>query len=184
MAVPPVRRERYRALARYAAGWLVAGIATAVLLIAGLRGCSREALPPLKQANLDHAVRDAGCRLIRADARHPGNPPAYGRRLGAAARPGFYDRPPELAGLMAAVRRGVVVVHFRAPLDDTEREDLHLYRDIVPQGTIVTANPTRMPYRVAAVAWRSVLGCPRMSAATLEALRLFRARNLGQGPDA
>jgi hypothetical protein len=40
-----------------------------------------------------------------------------------------------------------------------------------------------MPYLVAVVTWRRLLGCRTVSDVTTDAVQLFRGRYLGSGPD-
>ena len=170
-------------IARFAVAWAVVGLVVAVALIAALRGVRDRTLPPLRQTQLSVAAHRAGCHLMRATDRRPGNPPAAGAALGAPARPAVYDRAPAADALLSAVRHGVIVVHYRPPLDVDLTDELRALQALVPKGTIVTPNATHMAYRVAAVGWHRLLGCSRLTAATIDAIRLFRARNLGRGPD-
>ena len=54
----------------------------------------------------------------------------------------------------------------------------------IPAGTILAPNGTRMPYALAVTAYRRLLGCPRVTPATLDAVQLFRGRFVGGGPEA
>jgi hypothetical protein len=184
--MPADRRTRpsRRALASYAAAWVLTGAVTATLLILILRGCSAQELPPLRRTEISDAARDGRCVLSRVSDRRPGNPPAGGRPAGTPARSGVYDAPPSTPRLVAAQRRGVVVIHYRPPIDQDRLDQLRLIQEVVPRATIVTPNETKMPYVLAAVAWHRSIGCRTLSTAALEAVRLFRARNFGRGPDA
>jgi hypothetical protein len=174
-----------RALARYIVAWIVGGACVALILVALLRDESPEtvSLPPVERTQLRAAADAAGCDLRRARPGEGLNPPVNGAAGGRPAAAGFYDEAPAIASLIAAMRRGIIVVHFRADLDDMVVEELRAIQRGIPTGTIVTANTTRMPYAVAAAAYRRLLGCPRFTPAARDALRLFRGRFVGSGPD-
>jgi hypothetical protein len=81
------------------------------------------------------------------------------------------------------MRHGIVVIQYRPGLSAGLLDVLTALQSAVPKGTIVAPNATRMPYEVAATAWRRVLGCPRLDATTIDAVRLFRGRFVGSTPD-
>lgn len=138
-------------------------------------------LPPVRQIELVDAARAAGCRIEQAGVR-PLNPPVQGPR-GTPAGPGVYDAQPDVAMLVAALRRGRVVIHYRPGLERGRVRELERLQAAVPEGTLVVPNATRMPYEVAITAWRRLLGCPTFEDEAIDALRLFRGRFLGSGPD-
>jgi hypothetical protein len=111
------------------------------------------------------------------------NPPVDGPAGGTTARPGFYDKPLASAQLTAAVRHGIVVVHFRSGLDGEQLEALKSLQAAAPTGTIVAPNATGMRFELAVVAYRQLLGCPRFTEQALDAVQLFRGRFVGSGPD-
>ena len=172
-----------RALLAYVATWLAVGAAVAgaliVLLADGERGV---ALPPVQQTELAVAADRAGCRLRRGPQRAWERPPVEGPK-GAAARPAAYTEPVARHALVAAMRAGTVVVHYRPGLAERDVEALEGVREAVPRGTILVPNED-MPYAVAATAWRRLLGCRRIDRATIDAIQLFRGRYVGQGPEA
>lgn len=150
-----------------------------------LRGPDEDtvSLPPVRQTELTDAARSAGCDLRLTGDFERSNPVAGGPRTAAPLEPGVYERPPDSRRLVAALRRGIIVIQYRSGLDEKEVEQLQELQRAVPSGTIVTPNGTEMPFVVAATAWRRVLGCPDFTAATIDAIRLFRGRFLGSGPD-
>jgi hypothetical protein len=175
------RRWPRGGLARYAAGWLVAGALAALLLVVVLDGEDTVDLPPVRQVELVDAARIGGCRLESARGR-PLNPPVEGGPAAPAA-PGVYDTSPSDAMLVAALRRGRVVIHYRPGLPGERVEELERLQAAVPDGTLVVPNATDMPYELAVTAWRRLLGCERFTDAVLDAVRLFRGRFIGSGPD-
>jgi hypothetical protein len=174
-----------RALFAYIAGWLAAAAVIAALAVAALDGSESDDvdLPPIRETRLDSAARAAGCRLQRAKAGERLNPPVDGIAAIAPASPGTYDAPVDSAALVAAMRRGVVVIHVRADAGDETLDALEDLRAAVPEGTIVAKNETAMPFALAITAYRRLLGCPRADARTFDAVRLFRGRFVGTGPD-
>lgn len=178
------KRVRRRSVVRYVLAWAAGGALVALVLVTLLGGQDDESsgLPPLRQTALADAARAARCELRGQVGRAGLNPPVDGSR-GVAARPGLYDSPPEIATLVAAVRRGIVVIHYRQGLDDTRVDQLRKLQPAVPAGTIVAPNGSGMRYEVAATAYRRLLGCPRFTDQAIDALRLFRGRYLGLGPD-
>jgi hypothetical protein len=92
-----------------------------------------------------------------------------------------YDDAPDADSVVAALRQGVVVIHFRTALDGERVDELRRIQESAPTGTIVTANST-MPFEVAATAYRRLLGCPRVSDEAIDATLLFRGRFIGSGP--
>jgi len=172
-------------LIRYAAVWLAAGGIAAVVAISviGSDAADDVSLPPVRQTELTSAARIARCQLrepARSDAL---NPPVSGPRRARPAEPAVYERAVDPDRLLAALRRGVIVIHYRPGLDDEQVDQLSELQRAVPNGTIVTPNASRMPYEIAVTAWKRLLGCPRVSGAAIDALRLFRGRFIGQGPD-
>jgi hypothetical protein len=174
-----------RALAAYIVGWLVAAAVIATLAVAALNGPEPDEvnLPPVRETNLDTAAKAAGCRLDRARAGERLNPPVDGVAATAPAPPGTYDEPLASAALVAAMRRGIVVIHVRADIPQETLDAVDDLRAALPEGTIVAKNDRAMPFAVAITAYRRLLGCPRADARTFDAVRLFRGRFVGTGPD-
>lgn len=173
---------RAAAIARYALMWISLGSALAAVALLLVDEPARHVtLPPVQQTQLVRAVRVAECRLRRAEPGRRLVPPADGRR-GMPARAAFYDRAQPVEKLTAAIRRGVIVIYHRPEATRERVAQLRALQAAVPGGTLV-APYTRMPYAVAAAAYRRVLACPRFTDATLDAIRLFRGRHIGTGPD-
>ena len=173
---------RAAAIARYALLWLAVGAALAVLAVVVLDEPPGDAmLPPVQQTQLAHAARAAKCRLERAEPGQRLVPPADGPR-GTPARPAFYDRTPPVEQLTAAIRRGVIVIYHRPAATRDREAHLRALQKALPTGTVVTPY-TEMPHAVAAAAYRRLLACPRFTDATIDAIRLFRGRHVGKGPD-
>ena len=165
--------------------WLAGAALVVGTVVALLDGGDDESvtLPPVRQIDFKTAAQRAGCGVRRLRAGEITNPPVDGLPGLTPARPGFKQTPPNAGALLAALRRGVVVIYFRAGLDEARIEQLRAMQRAVPDGTIVTPDATGMRYEVAATAFRRLLSCPRYTDDTLDALRLFRGRYVGSGPD-
>ena len=140
-------------------------------------------LPPIEETKLARAARAAGCALRREQPGERLNPPVSGA-VGTPAKAGIYDDAPHVSSLVAALRRGVIVIHVRGDVDDGRFEELRSIQAAAPNGTIVTPNETGMPYEFGVTAYRRLLACGRLTDASVDALLLFRGRYLGSGPDA
>jgi len=172
------------ALALYVVAWALTGGIVAAALLFALQGGGDDgdvSLPPVRETELTLAAQRAGCELRTGRGRAGDEPPVDGPPA-TPARAGVYDEPPPTAALVAALRRGVVVISYRRDLPDEQRDELRELQTAVPAGTIVTPND-RMPFVVAVTAWRQRLGCRRIAGPTRDALQLFRGRFVGSGPD-
>ena len=166
---------------RYVAAWLLAGGIAAVAGLQLLRGAAAEvSLPPVRETELLSASTAARCELrrdrtVRVLPRVDDGP----RR--SASRPGVYEQTPPQAELVGAIRRGIIVIHYRPSLGEQQVEQLRRLQKAVPRGTILTPNPD-MRYAVAVTGWRRLLGCHRFRKQTMDAIRFFRGRYIGSGP--
>lgn len=169
----------------YVLAWIAAA-AAAVGLVFAIFGKDDDmvTVPPLRETQLADAASESRCQLRTARTGERLDLPVDGPAGQRAAEPGFYDEPVGTAALTAAVRRGVVVIQFRADLGDGVREALKVVQAAVPEGTIVAPAAEGMRFAVAVTAYRRLLGCPRFDDRTLDAIRLFRGRYLGSGPEA
>jgi len=171
-----------RGLLVYVVGWALTGAVVALVIVGVLRGGDDEvSLPPVRETELTRAATRSGCSL-RSGVRPARERPLVDGTAGAPARAGFYDRPLPPPGIVGALRRGVVVISYRPSLDEDARAQLRELQQAVPNGTVVVPDD-RMPFAVAITAFRRLLGCPRLEPRTLDALRLFRGRYVGSGPD-
>jgi hypothetical protein len=170
--------------ARYVVGWLAGAAVIAVVAILLLDGDEPDdvSLPPIRETQLVNAARRAGCELRRTGRGERTDPAVDGSAAHEPARAGFYDEPLDGASLVTALRRGVIVIHFRGDLGGDQVDELRRIQEAAPNGTIVTPNST-MSFELAATAYRRLLGCPSATDASMEATLLFRGRFLGSGPD-
>lgn len=169
----------------YALAWLVAaGLVVGVTFaLFGGDDSGDVALPPVKATELEQASVRGRCELRRTRSGEQLNPPVDGAAGVRPAAAGYYDKPLPSAALVAAQRRGIVVIQFRADLGDDVKAQLKKLQQAVPHGTIVVPNATGMRFAIAVTAYRRLLGCPRITTPVLDAIRLFRGRYIGSGPD-
>jgi hypothetical protein len=169
----------------YAAAWLVAAAAIAVLAVVLLHGSDSQnvSLPPVREMQLSSAAREARCKLVHAGRRGASLTPAVDGPTAIPAAPGVYDQPPATAALIGALRRGVVVIQVGAAVPDGTVDRLADLQRALPEGTIVTRAEPGMPFAIAVTAYRRLLGCPRYTPRALDAVQLFRGRFVGTGPD-
>lgn len=174
-----------RAIARYALVCVAIGAAVSGVVLAIVGGADREPrapLPPVRETQLVRAVQLGGCELRRPRGGEQLRPPVDGPRA-APARAQFYDEAPPTRQLTGALRRGVIVISYRRGLESERLAQLRSLQSVVPSGTIVTPDTSGMRYEVAVAAYRRLLGCPRFTDAAIDAIRLFRGRHIGIGPD-
>lgn len=170
-------RDHARATLRYAALWTAGSavvVLAAVLVLRTFDPAMRHRVPP----TLGALARAAGCHLARVERRDAlaGALPAVGGRdaSGSAPRPGVYVKTaPAPLQQLRALRRGYVVLHYRATLAGAAVGAVFgLYRED-RRRTFVVEHP-RLPVAVAATAWRRRLTCPVLDAPAATALRAFR----------
>jgi hypothetical protein len=176
----------HRAALAYAAAWLCAAalvvVPVALLVHPGHGGSV--AVPPIRDPRLVDAARRGHCVLERAGRGRALNPPVDGPAGRRPARAGVYDRPLPRGALTSALRHGIVAIEFRDGLDGDARDALERIQSALPAGTILAPDGTRMRFALAVTAYRRLLGCPRITPATLDAVQLFRGRFVGAGPEA
>ena len=172
----PPPKFTVRALLVYGAAWVAVTAALAIAVITLVDGDESVTLPPVEEIDLTTAARSAGCVLRQGDELDASVP--ISGRSGRPAEPGFYEDPLPADALVSALRRGIIVIHYRRDLPAGTVRELRVVQRAVPTGTIVTPND-EMRFAVAATAWRRGLGCPRVTEGTVDALRLFHGRYIG-----
>jgi hypothetical protein len=176
-------RTNRPALIRYAAAWLVAGVAAALLVIAVLDyadddPAQRRAGDPIGKVTASGCVLEA----LRGRAADVSRPPV----TGPPARPvaeGIYRAPQPRERLVGALRRGVVVIQYERRLSAAEVGRLRAAFTTPAPRRILAPDGTGMAFKVAATAWGRLIGCSRVDAGVIQALRQFAQRYGGRGPD-
>ena len=175
-------RADIRAVSGYALVCVAIGAAAAALLVALLGDAdprSGVSLPPVRQTQLVEAAQSSNCRLRRTKPVRLRDATSQT----AGVRPGFYDEalPDQL--LNVALRRGVIVILYRRGIDRERVEQLRSLQTVVPTGTIVAPGGAASRYEVAVTAYRRLLECAEFTDGAIDAIRLFRGRYIGTGPD-
>lgn len=185
------------------AGWLVlhrpaasGGLGSVVVP----DGRALPVLPPVRKVGLRTAVLDSGCLLARPaveGTRHAtgtisyrSNPPASGPHDPVAALDGVYasGKEPSVGHWVHALEHGRVIVEYSPAATAGQVDQLRSLAAEPLHGSafykvLVMRNTTRMPYRVAAIAWGRVLGCGDPSGPVFDALRAFRKAFTDRGPE-
>jgi len=185
--MPPRRRRELRtsgqALVRYAAAWLLAGLAAALLVVLVLRQADgdprpRRAADPLQQVTASGCVLEDP-RGRPADVSRPpvGGPPAR------PVADGLYSEPQSRERLIGALRRGVVVIQYEQRLPAAQIALLREAFSSPAPRRILAPDGSGMTFKVAATAWGRLIGCSRLDDRVVEALRRFAQRYAGRGPD-
>ncbi len=161
-------------------------------------------IPARKVSDFDAAVRASGCTFrtwpdegrehLSSDTatytKYKTNPPTSGPHRPTAAQDGIYrvDDPPATENAVHALEHGRIDLQYapsapaglRAQLETLVNEKNH---GVEGYHLLLFANQTRMPYEVAATAWRQSLTCERMNPRVWDALRAFRDRFTDKGPE-
>ena len=214
--------QRRKQMVGYGAGGLavVVIVVVAVVLLAGGGGSSGGggdepdtavlpdggSVPERKIDELAPAAKAAGCTLesfkgksrehtddINEKVKYDSNPPTEGKHFAAPAQDGAYDKAPDVKELVHALEHGRIVVWFKKSLPEDQRADLKALFDDDSYQMLLTPDPTKMKYAVAASAWLRdptpngtgrLLGCTKFSDEAMDALQAFRDEYRGNGPEA
>jgi hypothetical protein len=185
MSRSAARRARARAAVRRLP--LSALVVLPLVLAAGPAGLAlsrdRPAAPRVG-TTLANVARDAGCRLREYGQDPASNPPVSGPMFErAVVTDGSHigKRTPSVAATTHALLHGRVLIQYRPGLPGPQVRALDRLVGEDPDRVVGFANQTGMRAPVAATAYLSLLTCPRVSARTLHALRVFRDRRRGFG---
>jgi hypothetical protein len=155
--------------------------------------------PPIEQGDLERAAKDAGCDL-RLDLPDEGNthiqasdkvpdyetsPPTSGDHIVPPRQQadGAYSEQVGDVFAVHALEHGRIAIQYSPDLPEADQLELKGVFDEDPAGMLFFPNAD-MPYEVAATAWTQLLGCESYEgAATLDAIRAFRATFRGRGPE-
>ena len=211
--------QRRKRLVGYGAGGafaLVAVIALVLVLAGGGGGDGGSdpdagvlpdggSVPDQEVSDLPDAAKAAGCELksFRANSRehtedlaeqigYSSSPPTSGKHFVEPAEDGAYDEAPDAKQLVHTMEHGRVIIWFKRNLPEEQRANLKALFDEDTYQMVITPDPTRMRYQVAATAWNAepspngtgrLLGCPRMNDKAFDALRAFKDEHRSNGPE-
>ena len=166
---------------------LPALLVVALLLAVGPVGLalSRDE-PPRAQpgTTLEDVARTAGCRLREYEKSRVTNPAVTGRRVErtiAADGSHIGRSAPSMNSTIHSLLHGRVLIQYRPGLPEPEVRALDQLVKRDPDRVVGFENQTGMTTPVAATAYLSLLTCPRVNAATLHALSVYRDRRRGFG---
>jgi hypothetical protein len=211
--------QRRKRLVGYGAGGAFALVAVIVLVVvlAGSGGGDGSSdpekgvlpdggsVPDPEETDPAKAAKAAGCELksFRANSRvhtedpaeqveYSSSPPTSGKHFAAPAEDGAYDEAPDVKELVHTLEHGRVIIWFKRSLPAEQRANLKALFDEDTYQMVITPDPTRMKYQVAATAWNAeptpngtgrLLGCPRMNDAVFDAIRTFKDEHRSNGPE-
>jgi hypothetical protein len=162
-------------------------------------------IPARKITNLQAATKAAGCavrefpdegRTHIADNEsfngYKTNPPTSGTHHNTPAQDGIYAAGTEPAkeSWVHTLEHGRIILQYKPGTPKRVIGQLQtLFNEKVKGGPagyhmVLLQNNTKMPYQVAAVAWRAYIGCNKVSDKTWDALRAFRDAYVDKGPEA
>ena len=165
---------------------LPALLLVALLLAVGPVGLALSSDEPRTQpgTTLEDVARKAGCQLREYETSRVTNPPVTGRRVERTiAADGSHIGRSALSGnsTIHSLLHGRVLIQHRPGLPEPQVRALDQLVKRDPERVVGFENQTDMTTPVAATAYLSLLTCPRVNAATLHALSVYRDRRRGFG---
>ena len=176
-----------------------AGIDPATGAFRGLEPDTREGTPPGDvSGELEETAAAAGCTL-RLDLRDEGNDhleegdgvPKYGTSPATSGAhdpvpvaDGAYRETPPEKNAVHSLEHGRVSIQYAPSLPENQQLALKGVFDSDPDGMLMFPN-AEMPYDVAVVGWRNLMGCERVTdlEALTAAVLAFRDEFRGKGPE-
>jgi hypothetical protein len=191
---------------------LIGGVIVACAIIVGVAyavstsGGDADAGPDVDNDKLKAAAQTSGCvyrsfpdegreheskKFTPADYRT--NPPTSGAHLppGQEAQDGLYvaGNEPEIGSWVHTLEHGRILFQYRPGSDKavvTKLEQL-FNEDVADSGgayhSVLMRNNTKMPFQVAAVAWRHYMACRELTPQAIAALRTFREELVDTAPE-
>jgi hypothetical protein len=166
---------------------LPAMVVLALFLAAGPVGLARsreDARATAPGNRLRDVARKAGCRLQEYENARVTNPRVSGPLVERAiATDGSYigRATPTVNATTHSLLHGRVLIQYQPGLPEPQVRALDQLVKDDPDRVVGFANQTAMTAPFAATAYLSLLTCPRVTASTLHALRVFRDRRRGFG---
>ncbi len=189
---------------------LFGGVVAACAIIAGVAvavssgGSGADDSADVDEGRLEAAAQRAGCvyrsfplegdehvtePLSAAD--YKTNPPTSGPHDPEPAPDGLYvaGNEPEIGNWVHTLEHGRIIFQYRPGVDSSVVAQLEklFNEDVAGSGggyhSVLMRNNTRMPFEVAAVAWRHYIGCREFTPKSIEALRAFREELVDKGPE-
>jgi uncharacterized protein DUF3105 len=156
------------------------------------------AIPPQKVTNLAAAARAAGCVVrsypeyghdhTKQAVKYRTNPPTSGDHNPVWAEDGIYapGKEPGKEHWVHSLEHGRIITMYRPGTSKRQISQLETLFDEEFNGSsgyhqLLLQNNTKMPYAVAAVAWRRFVGCKTFNPRIFDAIRAFRTKFVDQG---
>jgi uncharacterized protein DUF3105 len=161
-------------------------------------------VPAANVSDVGAAAKAAGCQLksfkatsrehvtdINAKIHYSSNPPTSGRHYEVPADDGIYSKSPPVIQLVHNLEHGRIMIWAKPTLPRAARAALRAFVD-EDSYQMVLVPKADMPYQVAASAWGAdpvpegtgyLLGCPSYTPKIFDALRDFREKHRGRGPE-
>jgi hypothetical protein len=145
-------------------------------------GCVYRSFPNEGEQHTSEALTEADFKT---------NPPTSGAHNPQPAGDGLYvaGNEPEIANWVHTLEHGRIVYQYRPGIDKavvTALEGL-FNEDVKGSGgayhSALMRNNTKMPFQVAAVAWRHYMACREFTPKSIDALRTFRDELVDKGPE-
>jgi hypothetical protein len=150
--------------------------------------------------NLAQAARAADCEIKehREEGRghtseavkYKTNPPTSGAHDPVASQDGIYEpsNPPDLEQSVHALEHGRINFQYRPGTPQLRIDQLEALVSEEVKGSegyhsLLFANQSRMPFALAATAWKQSLTCATITDETFDALRAFRLAHIDKGPE-
>lgn len=160
-------------------------------------------VPKQKITSLPKAVSAAGCQLksfkstgrdhVQTKVKYDSNPPTNGNHFPEPAQDGAYTQAPPITQLVHTLEHGRIIIWVKPGAPDNVRGSLKALFDEDPYQMVLTPNTTKMTYQVGASAWGRdpaplgrgyLLGCKTYNDKVPDAIRAFRDKHRGNGPEA
>jgi hypothetical protein len=174
-----------------AAVLVVATVGVLLYVVLARSGPGAPSDEQLKQ--LRSASEAAGCSLASfptegrahttSHVTYKTNPPTSGAHNPAPAPDRVYTVAPPAGNYVHSLEHGRIELQYRPGVSPEVRAAvLGVYKES-PDHVLVFPNNTRMPYEVAATAWKHRLGCTRYNGLVPEALSAFRDAYRDHAPE-
>jgi hypothetical protein len=157
-------------------------------------------IPAVQETDLKKAI--AAARCVQVDPQNEGsshvsgtvtyksNPPASGNHNQVPAQDGIYapGNEPAKENWVHSLEHGRIIIQYapgtpKATIDQLETLGSEELNGSEAYHVLVMQNNTKMPYKVAAVAWDHVLGCKTMNPQVFDAIRAFRKQYTDKAPE-
>jgi Protein of unknown function (DUF3105) len=180
---------------------VMAGCGNSAKPVAPKGGVKGLPIPRQSSGDLAAAANAAGCTVrtfpnygndhTTAKVLYKTNPPTSGDHDPTWAHDGDYvGQPSRTVGMQVhTLEHGRVDIQYapRTPRRRQRQLETLLSETFGGQPAgfdqLLFQNTTRMPYAVAATAWTHLVGCPKFNDKVFDALRTFRAKYAGHGPE-